>query len=137
MRQAVRRSVFLGKVWLLTLAIRLALWVVPFASVQRFARRLARRAPPQVCERRRRPAALAWAVRRVTRYVPRASCLTQALATQVLLSRAGYLPNLRIGLTQDPEGDLQAHAWVENLGEVVIGGGGLDRFKPLPAVEKT
>ena len=66
---------------------------------------------------------------------PGANCFTRALTVQVLLSRAGYLPRLRLGLMQR-DGDLRAHAWVENHDDVVIGGGGLNRYVPLPLIEK-
>lgn len=60
-------------------------------------------------------------VRRVSKYVPGASCLTQALATQVLLTRRGQISNLRIGVNKDVEGDFKAHAWVESEGKIIIG----------------
>lgn len=133
----MRGWIFLGKVWLLTAAIRVALWVLPFAEVQRLTRRLGKHRRARSAVRKRRLETLVWAVRRVTRFVPRASCLTQALAMQVLLARAGYLPRLRLGLAHDPGGKLHAHAWVESSGDVVIGGGELDRFSPLPNMEQT
>ena len=64
---------------------------------------------------------MASSVRRVSRYVPAASCLTQALATQVLLGRRGQVSSLRIGVTRSAEGELKAHAWLESNGEIIIG----------------
>jgi hypothetical protein len=136
MTVTVRGSLYLGKVWLLVAVIRIGLCVRPFVVVRRlvgrWARRTSQRAPPG----QRRPEALVRAVRRVARFVPRASCLTQALAAEVLLSRAGHTPRLRIGLRHDGAGALNAHAWVENGGQVVIDHGEVDRFTPLPAFEK-
>lgn len=131
----VRRALFNGAVWLLAAAIRAGLWLLPFATVRRLVRRAAPRTGSPRPSTGRSPAELARAVRGASRFVPSASCLTQALAMEVLLLRAGHQPRLRIGLARDA-GRLQAHAWVENMGTVVIGGEELDRFVPLPAVEK-
>lgn len=80
----------------------------------------------------------AWAVMTSSRYVPAATCLTQAFATQVLLSRRGLPARLRIGVVKGKDGRLQAHAWVESNGVVVIGGSGPDveRYKPLLALDE-
>jgi hypothetical protein len=64
---------------------------------------------------------IAWAVTVASRRVPDASCLTQALATQVLLGRLGYASALRIGVAKDLQGQLEAHAWVESDGTIIIG----------------
>ncbi len=64
---------------------------------------------------------MASSVRRVSNYVPAASCLTQALATQVLLSRRGQVSNLRIGVTRGAKDEFKAHAWLESNGEIIIG----------------
>lgn len=78
------------------------------------------------------PERIAWAVRAASRYVPDAACLTQALATQVLLARNGYPSNLRIGVTFGEQKSLHAHAWVEVQGRVLIGGGAfLEQLTPL------
>jgi hypothetical protein len=136
MTATVRRSLYLGKVWLLVACIRLGLWVMPFAVVRRLVSRWGRRTARRRRPGQRHPEALVRAVRRVGRFVPRASCLTQALAAEVLLSRAGHTPRLRIGLRHDEAGALRAHAWVENGGEVVLGDREVERFTPLPALER-
>lgn len=136
MKSIVRSSIFLARVWLLATALRLALWVLPFATVRRMVRRWSRRPPVDRDPRRLQPLAIARTVRRATRFVPGANCLTRALTVQVLLSRAGQFPRLRLGLMPRDGGELRAHAWVENHGEIVIGGGGLNRYVPLPLIEK-
>jgi len=53
---------------------------------------------------------LAWDVGVVSRYVPRATCLTQALAGQVLLERYGYPVLVHVGVTKEEgKGTFQAH----------------------------
>jgi hypothetical protein len=62
-----------------------------------------------------------WAVALASRYVPAATCLTQALAGQVLLNQHCAPTVLRIGVMKDQRGEFQAHAWIESQGRVVIG----------------
>jgi hypothetical protein len=126
---------FLGKVWLLASVIRFALWLMPFRVVQRLVRRWGGRPARHRAAPARHPRTVAAAVRSTTCFVPGATCLTQALVTQVLLRRAGFVPVLRIGLARGAGGALHAHAWLENQGEVVIGGEELEGFIPLPALE--
>lgn len=78
---------------------------------------------------------IAGAVEAAGRHMPgEKTCLTQALATQTLLVRRGYPALLHIGAAKGEEGQLQAHAWVESEGRVVIGGHNLGRYAPLVAL---
>jgi Transglutaminase-like superfamily len=104
---------------------RVALDVLPFRWVHRFAARSGRSAGPV------RVDDYAWAVQAAARRIPRASCLTQALALQSLLARAGESSRLRLGVAKD-DGKFEAHAWLESGGRVVIGGRDVDRFAQLP-----
>lgn len=62
------------------------------------------------------------AVAAVNRHLfPDRPCLTQALAARYLLSRGGVPSVLQIGVTRDGS-ELQAHAWLEREGVVIIGG---------------
>jgi hypothetical protein len=64
-----------------------------------------------------------WAVRTAGRHLfPARPCLPQALAARFLLSRLGVATDLRIGVRKPETDVLQAHAWVEADGEVLIGG---------------
>ena len=63
-----------------------------------------------------------WAIPRAARFVPMASCLTQALAAQYLLARRGVASRIRIGVTQEPDGSFLAHAWLLSGGRIVVGG---------------
>jgi hypothetical protein len=63
-----------------------------------------------------------WAVTTSARIVPRASCLTQALAAQFLLARAGCQSVMRVGVATDAKGQLIAHVWLIRAGRVVMGG---------------
>jgi hypothetical protein len=135
MTATVRASLYLAKVWLLVAFIRIGLWTRPLVVVRRIVGRWGRGTSQRGPPRQRRPETLVRAIRHVARFVPRASCLTQALAAEVLLSRAGHTPRLRIGLRRDGSGALCAHAWIENMGQVVLGNEERERFTPLPALE--
>jgi len=50
------------------------------------------------------------------------NCLVRAIAVQRMLSGLGLPSELRIGASKSPAGQLAAHAWVECVGEIVIGG---------------
>lgn len=136
MNGRVRQWIFLGKVWLLLAALRAGLWVLPFATVRRLVSRWGRQAARLERRGSRQPHTLARAVQRAARWVPGASCLTQALATQVLLARAGHAHQLGLGLRRGSAGELQAHAWVRSGEQVVIGAGELDLFVPLAMLEQ-
>jgi hypothetical protein len=127
---AAERSLLLrvaGLLWL----IRLGLWLLPFQTLQRLHRRVAHVSPPRDKAGTIGPDRLAWAVTVASRYVPGATCLTQALAAQVLLGRRGHQTRLHIGVRKGEESDLQAHAWLECSGRVVIGESNVECYSPL------
>ena len=51
----------------------------------------------------------------------RASCLTQSLAALFLLNCRGEPFDFRFGAIKGDDGRLQAHAWVESRGKIVVG----------------
>ena len=72
------------RTWLVVGLVRVGLWVLPFRVVDGSLSNQEKIEPLYSVEQ------IVWAVRAVSRHVPGATCLTQALAAQVLLSRAGY-----------------------------------------------
>jgi hypothetical protein len=78
------------------------------------------------------PDRIVWAVIVASQYIPRATCLAQALAAQILLARECYQSNLRIGVAKGDKDQLEAHAWLESDGKVLIGGSGINRYTVLP-----
>lgn len=102
---------------LLLWATRIGLWLLPFQMLRRLLAAFASR-PMQVQDTERfSKASVVWAV--------------EALAAQVLLAWRGYPALLRIGVVKGDKDDLQAHAWVESEGEVVISGYELERYAHL------
>ena len=121
----------LTRALVLVALIRIALWVLPFRMLGPLLTRCTsnptggRHADGALVDR------TAWAVAVVARYVPRATCLTQALAAQVLLAREGEASKLHIGVARDQRGGVRAHAWLEHRGRIVIGGASANDFVPL------
>jgi hypothetical protein len=117
----------------LVLAVRVGLWLLPVRTIGRVLSRLPQRKQhgfrdPSLPDR------VARAVQRVSRVVPGATCLTQALAAQVLLERGGLPTRLQIGI-RDRGQAMQAHAWLESRGMTVIGGAPAGEWTPLLTIE--
>ena len=107
---------------LLLLAARLGLWLLPLPTLRRL---LAKLRPTESISPEGRSAnieRIAWALAVASCYVPAVTCLTQALAGQILLAQYGEPALLRIGVAKNEAGKLEAHAWVESRGRVLIGG---------------
>jgi hypothetical protein len=124
---AADRKVLL-KAGALLLGVRLGLWLVPFRVVRWLALGGAdggRKESPLPPER------IAWMLAAASRLMPKASCLAHAVAGEALLRRMGYPAALHIGVARGTNAPLEAHAWVECLGTVVIGGSGVERYGVL------
>lgn len=124
----------LGKTLLLVWAIRLGLWLLPFRVVRCLLLKMANGltgAETSDCIMVNR---IVWAVTKTSPYVPAATCLTQAIATKVLLGRYGYHVNVHLGVAWSEAGQFQAHAWVESKGNIIIGGSAsfLKHYIPFP-----
>lgn len=125
------RRLLVTTVLLLT-AMRLGLWLLPFRTLRRG---LARHAQTSSRFATTPPERIGWAVATAGRYVPGATCLTQALAAQFLLERRGYSAHLRIGMARRDGAQFEGHAWVEHEGQIIFGRG----FSPelvLPGLER-
>ena len=102
----------------LLLVVRLRLSRVGFHSLRTA---LQRKPPSRVLPRDR----VVWAVKAVARRFPATPCLVEALVMNTLLRRHGHVSDLKIGVRL---GDrtrrdipLDAHAWVECDGRIVVG----------------
>lgn len=120
--------------WLVLNAVRLGLWLLPFRVVRHLLTILS--PSPDVGARTGSPS-----INRIIRAVTLSShfspgsakCLARALTTQCLLHRAGYATELHIGVLKNDRGQLEAHAWLEYEGIVVMGRlDTLSRYTPLP-----
>ncbi len=99
--------------------IRLMVWIFPFKFVQKRVQKIASylssyNASSVSMSRLRVMIVI------VSKYVPRATCLVQALAGYILFSKYGYITSIKIGVLNE-NGEFEAHAWLENDNRVVLG----------------
>jgi hypothetical protein len=117
-------------------AIRLGLWFLPFRNLCRLLNRWVLANNRQTADESS-VKKVVWGVRKVSRYVPAASCLTQALVTWVFLRARGQCADLRIGVAKDAQGQLEAHAWVKIGSTIVVGKqSNHARYSELPPLKK-
>ena len=115
------------------LAIRLGLWLLPFRTVLGLLERVIKLPGARACT----DGEAEWlsrVVSAVSRGLPQATCLTQALALQAMLQRRNWPATLRLGVARDGNGRFIAHAWVECEGQVLIGGAELERYAVMPTL---
>jgi Transglutaminase-like superfamily len=115
-------------------SVRIGLWLTSFRRLHLAFERIAPSAgapdpTPGEAER------IGWAIGSAARFVPEATCLPQALAAEAMLRRRGHPADLRLGVTRGDDG-VEAHAWVESYGRIIVGDGDLDRFEPLEASDR-
>jgi len=120
---------------ILLCVVRLGLWLLPFERLRRLLFRKTARGNRWQGVAQQSVRNITRSVKIMSRYVPAATCLTRALVTLVLFERYGHVGCLRIAVAKDPVGKLEAHAWVESQGNIVIGSRtDLSRFTVLCAV---
>jgi transglutaminase superfamily protein len=123
---ADRRLVVEAAWWFVVL--RVALRLLPFERVARYAERRHQKGRADLAVATGR---IGWATAAVARRLaPPRSCLAQALTAQVMLGRRGRPAEIRFGVRRE-EGRLDAHAWLECEGEVLVGGEGLEVFREM------
>ena len=117
----------------LVAAARLLLVAVPFRKTVALAGFLSARLPARSDGSLPQLMRLSDRVQRVSSCVPGATCLTQALALKLMLTRRRVTCRLRIGVAKELGGAFKAHAWVETRSSQVIIGGdhSPEQYKPL------
>ena len=116
------------RAFLIVSVSRVTLSILPMALAQRAVGPFAGRSAGLVVGR------VVWAIKTASRYIPRATCLTQAVAAHALLTRAGYESCIEIGVAKRAGGRFEAHAWVICGDIVVIGGPDVARYVRLTAL---
>ncbi|CEA12627.1 lasso peptide biosynthesis B2 protein [Methanobacterium formicicum] len=114
--------------------IRITLWLFPFPSVQRKVQKRASKYHPTT-EHVVSMARLRTMIMVSSRYIPRATCLVQALAGYILFSKYGYQPSIKIGVST-LNGEFEAHAWLEQ-GDLVVLGESEKEFKTILDIDQT
>ena len=121
---------------MLLVAVRLGLWIAPFASLRRWTARLGRPRDPSSGAVPLPAERIAWAVSAASGRVPGGqNCLARALTTQTLLARYGHPARLRIGVAHTTERGFHAHAWVETRDGLVLRESTLEGFTALPLLD--
>ena len=106
------------------LLVRAALIVLPYRTVRAFTGRMGDgRKPPQRPASKEERNRIIWAVNAASRRLLNdRPCLTKALAAHWMLDRTGHVAELCLGARKDVDGTFVAHAWLEQDGEIIIGG---------------
>jgi hypothetical protein len=112
--------------------VRLALWFLPSRMVLRLVTRLSGLDPFVETSSSTFASEVIWAVEAVSRRIPRASCLTQAISAKLMLHWFGQNARLCLGVAYTAGGALRAHAWLERGGRPVLGGSGVQSLVRLP-----
>ena len=130
LRPADRRALI--EALALTVVVRIGLWTLPFTSLRRLSNRWAdhgkgdgnlfrlrrsKKVPVPFSTER-----IAWAITAVGSRLWGTTCLVEALAADVMLRRHGHASTLKLGVRRGAA-TVDAHAWVECGGSVVVGAG--------------
>lgn len=112
--------------------VRLGLWILHPSYLMHHIERSADKSAARPLNRSPKGTAsvrdIVWSVKVSSRWIPGASCLTQALSARHILARHGHESKLRVGVARSAEGGIDAHAWVEVNDVPVIGARGSHRF---------
>ncbi len=136
------RGTFLQTYVLLTL-VRLGLLLLPFERLWKGLIKLGQLSPAAVKALQTNSRTegqivrqVIWAVNSSARFSPGgAKCLARALTTKVLLDRRQCPSDFKIGVAKNDLGELEAHAWIEVHGHVVMGQvSKLDQYTPMPSL---
>jgi hypothetical protein len=90
--------------WALAFAVRVGLYILPY-------RWLSKLPTEQVV----------WAIKTSSRFVPKATCLTQSITAATILNYKGHHTNVILGVVNNSLDSFEAHAWVESDGKIIIG----------------
>ncbi len=114
-------------------AIRLGLRFLPFQTLQNKLETTSHFFPKT--QEKLSVGKIIWVVNASSRYMPGGvKCLARALTAQVLMRQHDHQGELRIGVAKGETGELEAHAWIEHRGRVVIGNlSDLQRYVPMPS----
>lgn len=117
-----QKKLLLFSTFILLILVRMGLLLLSFKRLQQLLSNISNPKPQRQDKYQISIDKIVWAVEVSSHYMPGGvKCLARALTCQVFMSRHGYTSNLCIGVAKDIQGELKAHAWLENQGKVVIG----------------
>jgi Transglutaminase-like superfamily len=119
--------------------VRLGLWLLPFERLWKGLVNLGQLQLPSLASSQtelQRLRQVLWAVDVSTRFTPGgAKCLARALTAKVLLDQRHCPADFKIGVAKNDAGALDAHAWIEFQGIVVMGQvNKLSAYTPMPSL---
>ena len=97
--------------------IRISITIFSFSNVKKISKKISRTNKNQNDQIKVED--IIWSINAVSCYIPRSTCLTQAITAQILLSRHNHPSKLKIGVTKKDE--FIAHAWLEIDDKIVLG----------------
>lgn len=127
-------KIILIKALMLLWIVRIMLWVLPFQTLQNIIKKFTSTEEKKVHSVH--VGKLIWTVNVMSTYTPHATCLTRALAAQILLARYNYSSNIKIGVSKN-EGEFEAHAWLESDDKIILGESEIEYTTILKMGEKT
>jgi len=131
-KKNVNDYLFFGEAWFLLAIARLMLVFLPFKKIIPV---LGKREGLADVETKNIEALLIdikLAVERACRYSPwRTKCFEQALAAKMMLKRRRLVSTVFFGVYKDDEKKLTAHAWLQSCGQIITGGGNLEKYTVL------
>ncbi len=124
------KRLVLKTMWLLW-RVQLSSWFSPARALESY-----HRSPVQRSGTQRAPVyQLLWAVQTASRFVPKTTSLTAALAAKVLLAQYGYDSKLHVGVIRVGT-ILEAHAWLTQGGDIILGSiPALSSYRPLSTIK--
>lgn len=114
--------------------VRIMVWMFSFPVVKSKVQKKASHYDPDVKHPVAR-AKLRIMIMQSARFVPRATCLIQALAGYIMFSKYGYNTSIKIGVLAE-NGEFEAHAWLEQDEKVVLGESEKE-FKTILNIDQT
>lgn len=122
-----------GAIYLLCAAtvlfVRGALWVTRYQNIRGWLVR--RCAPAPQPERIATVIRIARAVEKTARFIPDASCLTQTISCQAILSWKDIPSTISMGVLKEKDGTIRMHAWLVWNGQTVLDGENLKGFSKI------
>lgn len=127
-----QEMVLVAEALLLIAIVRSAMLKLSIPRLRSLAKFLAGTARERSTETHPTPERITWAIAAAGRRMPGGrNCLAQAVAAEALLTRFGYPSEFRIGARRTGGGELQAHAWLESHGQVLIGAFELETYSVM------
>ena len=131
-KKSIDDYLFFGEAWLFLAIARLMLVFLPFKKIVPVLGTRGSALEPESENAEAILANIKLAVQRGCRYSPwRTKCFEQALAANMMLKRRNFVSIVFFGVYKEDGNKLNAHAWLQSCGQVITGGGNLEKYTVL------